>query len=670
MTIHSFWRRLAALAVSATAVYAQTSTPSRTWTGGVATCTNGLATPSSPGGTYSDNYGALWNVECGQDLTGAAYTNLGTNNQGIYSCFQNCDRLVGCTAFAYIGTVTGVSSGSGHCYHRTQAGSYYLNNTVYAAANLISNGTPQLPCPYYNGTTFTNSDGSVWQVFCGFDVSGTTISGGSPADMPGCMTACNALILEYVDIYILDGQAAGLLGTFTDTCGYNYTIYCTTDNNPSSVYSIGASSFVTCMRLCDNYSGCRSASFDGNTCYIKTGFTGLTTSTNANLGVLVKYIPPNPAYPSPLPAPGTNTSSGCGTSLPAGVTPDGASTTFSFVNPSDQVLRNWTIHIPRFYNINSASPLIFAFPGNGETATNIEGETGLDDSIVNPYAVVAYVNGYALGFASNPAYSPQGQYSFVDDIGFIQALITNITSSYCIDTGRIFATGHSNGGGFCGVLACHPTLSNTFAAFAPNSGAFYTNNTGGSQDPTTVEPVNTPVEALCLPGRNNVPILEFHGTNDGTISYLGTGNRGSPGKVVPSIPHWVQDWVLRQGYDSTNYTTSLTSLNVYMQVTRYQFGGDAGQLGIITHYMLSNWTHNWPNPASTSSSPLNAAPIVMDFFYRWTNTTRPPTYNPLEHGLGVFVDFLGNIQYYDGFLIVIQPSDEQQQLRQYAIINA
>ncbi|KAK4548327.1 hypothetical protein LTR36_010197 [Oleoguttula mirabilis] len=527
MTIHSFWRRLAALAVSATAVYAQTSTPSRTWTGGVATCTNGLATPSSPGGTYSDNYGALWNVECGQDLTGAAYTNLGTNNQGIYSCFQNCDRLVGCTAFAYIGTVTGVSSGSGHCYHRTQAGSYYLNNTVYAAANLISNGTPQLPCPYYNGTTFTNSDGSVWQVFCGFDVSGTTISGGSPADMPGCMTACNALILEYVDIYILE-----------------------------------------------------------------------------------------------------------------------------------------------FYNINSASPLIFAFPGNGETATNIEGETGLDDSIVNPYAVVAYVNGYALGFASNPAYSPQGQYSFVDDIGFIQALITNITSSYCIDTGRIFATGHSNGGGFCGVLACHPTLSNTFAAFAPNSGAFYTNNTGGSQDPTTVEPVNTPVEALCLPGRNNVPILEFHGTNDGTISYLGTGNRGSPGKVVPSIPHWVQDWVLRQGYDSTNYTTSLTSLNVYMQVTRYQFGGDAGQLGIITHYMLSNWTHNWPNPASTSSSPLNAAPIVMDFFYRWTNTTRPPTYNPLEHGLGVFVDFLGNIQYYDGFLIVIQPSDEQQQLRQYAIINA
>ncbi|KAK5115373.1 hypothetical protein LTR85_009833 [Meristemomyces frigidus] len=319
------------------------------------------------------------------------------------------------------------------------------------------------------------------------------------------------------------------------------------------------------MQLCDNYSGCKSASFDGGTCFIKTGYTGLTTTTNANLGVIVKYIPPNPAYPSPIPAPGTNTSSGCGSALPSGVTPNGASTSFAFVNPSDGVLRNWTVWVPQFYSINSASPLIFAFPGHGELALNIETETGLSDSSVNPYAIMVYVNGYAAGFESNPDYSPQGVYPQIDDIGFIQALIANITGSYCIDTGRIFATGHSNGAGFCGVLACHPTMSNTFAAFAPNSGAFYTNATANSQDPATVEPVNTPVQALCTPGRNNVPILEFHGTNDQTIYYPGISSHG--GKVVPAIPHWVNDWVLRQGYDSINYTTSLSSLNPYMQVT-------------------------------------------------------------------------------------------------------
>lgn len=60
----------------------------------------------------------------------------------------------------------------------------------------------------------------------------------------------------------------------------------------------------------------------------------------------------------------------------------------------------------------------------------------------------------------------------MNDIGFVEDLIKSLQSQYCIDSTRIYASGMSNGGGFTGTLACDPTASNLFAAFAPHSGAF------------------------------------------------------------------------------------------------------------------------------------------------------------------------------------------------------
>lgn len=126
----------------------------------------------------------------------------------------------------------------------------------------------------------------------------------------------------------------------------------------------------------------------------------------------------------------------------------------------------------------------------------------------------------------------------MDDIGFVKALIANLTVSYCIDTGRVFAAGLSNGGGMTNVLACDPTMSVTIAAFAPVSGALYTSQQGTCY-PYTIEPVNSIPQATCNPGRSNLPIIEFHGTADGTINYLGGPRRGY---CLPAIAHWTTDW--------------------------------------------------------------------------------------------------------------------------------
>jgi poly(3-hydroxybutyrate) depolymerase len=89
----------------------------------------------------------------------------------------------------------------------------------------------------------------------------------------------------------------------------------------------------------------------------------------------------------------------------------------------------------------------------------------------------------------------------------------------CVDTNRVYATGHSNGGGFVDTIACSD-VSDYFAAFASASGSFYTQNNA---------------ESACNPARVPVPMLEFHGLADTSVKYGGGQGEGG---LLPGIPDW------------------------------------------------------------------------------------------------------------------------------------
>lgn len=95
----------------------------------------------------------------------------------------------------------------------------------------------------------------------------------------------------------------------------------------------------------------------------------------------------------------------------------------------------------------------------------------------------------------------------------------------------------SNGGGFNGVLSCNNTLGPRFAAFGFSSGALYTQDTTCANPYTVYD--NNLVQSVCTPGRTTTPVLEFHGTGDGTIAYTGGSRRGY---CLPAIPHYMTDW--------------------------------------------------------------------------------------------------------------------------------
>lgn len=193
-----------------------------------------------------------------------------------------------------------------------------------------------------------------------------------------------------------------------------------------------------------------------------------------------------------------------------------------------------------------------------------------------------------------------------NDIQFTADVLNEVQSQYCIDPLRTYATGKSDGAGFCNLLACDPNLSTKFAAFAPVSGAYYVDSL-----PCVPQTVDLP----CFPGRSLIPLLAFHGGNDTTIPYSGEERKG---ECLPSIPHFIQQWASREHLGTNNVTTPVAANTIKYS---YGFGLQSGQVEL---YYEADIGHDWPSTAPNADNQAkghhvasyDATPIIMDFFQK------------------------------------------------------
>ncbi|KAL9113467.1 MAG: hypothetical protein Q9227_002508 [Pyrenula ochraceoflavens] len=203
--------------------------------------------------------------------------------------------------------------------------------------------------------------------------------------------------------------------------------------------------------------------------------------------------------------------SGCGTPhLIKGVTQYRAIT-------SNNKLRTYGIHLPSNYSETHQYPLIIGFHGSSSIGLFFEADTRLDEAQYTADKIMVYpdgINGSWAGANYSTATVPQ-------DLQFVWDMLADIRSHFCIDSSRIYATGLSNGGGFVGTLACNDTVGGEFAAFAPASGAFYTDAHGPNDG--------------CTPARAVTPMLEFHGGADESVYYAGGQGEGG---YEPPISDW------------------------------------------------------------------------------------------------------------------------------------
>lgn len=162
--------------------------------------------------------------------------------------------------------------------------------------------------------------------------------------------------------------------------------------------------------------------------------------------------------------------------------------------------RTALVHVP----VTAAAarvPVILDYHGHGGTAEVSQRRHGFD-AVAEPLgAITVYAQGVvqldgAYGWHTG---APNRDSGLVDDVQYTIDLLDLLESTWCIDPDRIWVTGHSNGGGMVGVLACE--AADRIDAVAAVAGAFYR-------------------RPGCAPARP-VPFLEIHGLADETVPYAG-----------------------------------------------------------------------------------------------------------------------------------------------------
>ncbi|MEM9305072.1 MAG: PHB depolymerase family esterase, partial [Pseudomonadota bacterium] len=187
----------------------------------------------------------------------------------------------------------------------------------------------------------------------------------------------------------------------------------------------------------------------------------------------------------------------CSESIPAG--------DYGFALIHDGLLRNYDLHVPPGYD-GTPLPLVVDLHGlGGSVGGQRRRNLGLADEEGFLLAVPAgtgLIPSWNAGNCCQPA-----QDNDVDDVGFVLAVVNDISARTPVDEKRIYATGTSNGGALSHLLACR--AADVFAAIAPT--AF-------------VLPVDD-----CQPSRP-ITVAHFHGLDDTTVPYDGGPSRG--GSVV------------------------------------------------------------------------------------------------------------------------------------------
>lgn len=174
--------------------------------------------------------------------------------------------------------------------------------------------------------------------------------------------------------------------------------------------------------------------------------------------------------------------------------------TTTFATTFGGLARTYDVYVPASYTGFQPVPLVIDLHGFTSNSAQQAFLSGFRAEADEEGFIVVYPQGSsnswnAYGCCGNAAAGN------VNDVGFIRAVVQEVSAMGNIDHRRVYATGLSNGGAMTHRLACQ--AADVFAAAAPVS-----------------FPLNTSA-AVCQPSRR-ISVTHFHGTQDGTVHYVST----------------------------------------------------------------------------------------------------------------------------------------------------
>ena len=241
--------------------------------------------------------------------------------------------------------------------------------------------------------------------------------------------------------------------------------------------------------------------------------------------------------------------------------------------------RDYVLYIPDSYDGTSTVPLLLNFHGFGDSATNYMNNADMRTMAESETFILVYPQGSCSNGSShwNPCPTGGDNKSTADDLGFVEAMINEISSQYDVDLERIYAAGYSNGGMMAYGLANYK--SDLIAAIASVSGAML----------DCKGPISHPM-----------PIVHLHGTSDFVIPYEGDNYYRA---AQSTLEYWIDF-----NNTSTNPTISIDNSGG-IPIEHYVYGqGDASVS--VEHYKYIGGDHVW---FSTTYKGQNAAELVWNF---------------------------------------------------------
>jgi polyhydroxybutyrate depolymerase len=250
------------------------------------------------------------------------------------------------------------------------------------------------------------------------------------------------------------------------------------------------------------------------------------------------------------------------------------------------VARHYRLSVPAHYDARRAYPVVFDFHGFKADGALEEQRSGM--GATGPGRGYLVVTPDALG--SPTRWNTTGDPGKADDLGFVDALLTDLGGRFCLDARRVYATGHSNGAEFAAALVCH---SSRFAAVAM---------------------VSSTSDARCPAGRAPAT-MAVHGTADPSVPYNG-------GHVVGAVVPVPAASVVMRGYAGRYGCSPLpTSSQPATGILAVRYTGCMSGSEVLFDTVVGG-THFWPSSPEARKDPhtsaagktFDATGAILDFF--------------------------------------------------------
>jgi polyhydroxybutyrate depolymerase len=224
-------------------------------------------------------------------------------------------------------------------------------------------------------------------------------------------------------------------------------------------------------------------------------------------------------------------------------------------------------------------PVVMVLHGLGFDRVSISKTADWAAAVARDQFIAVFPQGVLNSWNAGPC-CPPASLARVDDVGFLDRVVGELTRRPDVDRKRLYLTGFSNGGIMTYTMAC--ARPRTFAAVAPMAGS----NVSG-----------------CAPAVP-VSLLHMHGDPDPTVPYDGqvTLSQLLSSADFPPVPDSVAAWAKADGCDPTPTTTESPGP---VSTRRWSGCGSGTEVELITY---PGNGHVWP------TLPVDGLAELLRFF--------------------------------------------------------